>query len=98
MLKSRVGYSLKEDAYEAGLETAKEATKSLNNVKINLLYTSCKSDIKKILKGIREVTDTPVIGCTSNGGVIVPDGYIASEDGFAGMMSLDDTDLVVRVA
>ena len=98
MLKSRVGYSLKEDAYEAGLETAKEATKSLNNVKINLLYTSCKSDIKKILKGIREVTDTPVIGCTSNGGVIVPDGYIASEDGFAGMMSLDDTDLVVGVA
>ena len=29
MLKSKVGYSLKEDSYEVGLETAKEATSSL---------------------------------------------------------------------
>ena len=98
MLKSRVGYSIKEDAFEAGVEMAKETTKAMNHVKLNMLYTSCKSDIKKVIKGIREVTDKPIIGCTSNGGIMVPDGYITSDNGFAGMMSLDDEDLVVGVA
>ena len=98
MLKSRVGYSLNKDAYEAGIETAKEAVKSLNNVKLNMLYASCKSDIKKIIKGVKEVTDTPVIGCTSSGGIMVPDGYMTSEDGYAGMISLADENLVVGVA
>ena len=78
MLKSKVGYSLKEDSYEVGLETAKEATSSLSNVKLNLLYTSCKSDIKKIVKGVKEVNDAPLIGCTTSGGLIVPDGYNSS--------------------
>ena len=98
MLKSRVGYSLKEDDLEVGKDLAKETTKSLNNVRLNLLYTSCKSDIKKIVKGIRTITDTPIIGCTSSGGIMVPDGYITSEDGFAGMMSLDDEHLTIGVA
>ena len=98
MLKSRVGYSLKSDSYESGKETASESIKSLNHVKINLLYTSCKNDIKKVLKGVREVTETPIIGCTSSGGLIVPDGYITSENGFTGMMSLADEQLVVGVA
>ena len=97
MLKSVVGYSIKEDSYEAGLETA-ENLKTSKNVKLNMLYTSCKNDIKKIVKGIREVTDTPIIGCTSSGGVIVPDGYISSDHGFAGMLSLEDENLVVGVA
>lgn len=98
MLKSKVGYSIKTDALEAGNDIARETTKSLNNVRINLLYTSCKSDIKKIIKGIRAITDTPIIGCTSSGGIIVPDGYITSEEGFAGMMSLDDEHLTIGVA
>ena len=98
MLKSRVGYSLKEEGMEAGFDLAKETTKGLNHVKLNLLFTSCKSDIKKIVKGIREITETPVIGCTSNGGIMVPDGYITSKNGYAGMMSLDDEKLVVGVA
>ena len=98
MLKSNVGYSVKADSYEAGLETATAATKDLKHAKLGLLYTSCKNDIKKVLKGVKEVTDAPVIGCTSSGGIIVPDGYITSETGFAGMMCLDDKDLVVGVA
>ena len=98
MLKSRVGCSLNRDMFEAGKETAKEATKSIENVKLNMLYTSCKSDNKKVLKGVREITDAPVIGCTSNGGLIVPGGYITSENGFVGMMSLADENLKVGVA
>lgn len=98
MLKAKVGYSLQEGAKEAGLDIAQKTTKDFNHLKLNMLFTSCKSDIKKLVKGIREITETPVIGCTSNGGLIVPDGYITSENGFAGMMSLDDEHLTVGVA
>ena len=95
MLKSVVGYSEKNNNYEAGIETAKKV-KGLNHTKINFLYTSCNSDIKQIVKGIRESTDTPIIGCTSSGGVITPDGYVSSMN-FAGMLSIADEDMVVGV-
>lgn len=98
MLKSKVGYSINEDYYTMGLETAKESTKDFSNVKLNFLYTSEKCDIKKVIKGVREVTSSPIIGCTSNQGIIVPDGYITSENGFAGMLSLNDQNLTVGVA
>ena len=95
MLNAKVGYSINPDSFIQGMEAVKQSTKDLSNVKLNLLFTSCKSDIKQIVKGIEEVTDTPTIGCTSSGGIIVPDGYITSEDGFAGVMSLSDQNLVV---
>ncbi len=98
MLKSNVGYSIKEDSYEAGLETATNSIKSLKNVKLNMLFTSCKNDIKKVVKGIKEVVDSPIIGCTSNGGILVPDGYITSNHGYVGMMSLQDENMEVGVA
>ena len=98
MLKSKVGYSLNEDHYMAGIEAAKKANNDFSNVKLNLLYTSTDTDIKKVLKGMREVTDSPIIGCTSNGGIIVPDGYLTSENGYAGVLSLNDPDMVVGVA
>ena len=98
MLKANVGYSIDADEKEMGLEATIKANKGLDNIKINLLYTSCKNDIKKIMKGVREATDTPVIGCTSCEGIITPDGYITSSFGFAGMMSIDDKDLIVGVA
>lgn len=98
MLKSKVGYSINEDYYTMGLETTKESTKDFSNVKLNFLYTSEKCDIKKVIKGVREVTSSPIIGCTSNQGIIVPDGYITSENGFAGMLSLNDQNLTVGVA
>ena len=84
MLKSKVGYSVNEDNYLAGIEAAKKANNDFSNVKLNFLYTSSDTDIKKVIKGMREVTDTPIIGCTSNGGIIVPDGYVTSENGYAG--------------
>ena len=98
MLKSRVGQSIKEDSYDMGVEVATEATKNMNHLKLNILYTSCKNDIKKTIRGIRTITETPIIGCTSSGGVITPEGYITSENGFAGMMSLDDEYLNIGVA
>ena len=93
MLKSKVGYSINPDDLVMGMETAKRATKDLSNIKLNFLFLSCKSDTKRVIKGIQEVSNAPLIGCTSSGGIIVPDGYVTSEHGFAGMLSLDDLNL-----
>lgn len=98
MLKSKVGYSINPDSFMMGLESAKDAAKDFTNIKLNFLFTSVNSDIKKVVKGIHSAVDAPVIGCTSNGGIIVPDGYITSETGFAGVLSLNDPNMIVGVA
>lgn len=98
MLKSKVGYSIDVDNFRAGVETATKAVEDLSNAKLGFLYTSVKNDIKEVVKGIKSVTDAPVIGCTSSGAIMVPDGIISSYNGFAGMMMLDDIDMTVGVA
>lgn len=98
MLRSKVGYSINPDSFMTGLESAKEATKDFTNVKLNFLFTSVKNDIKSVVKGVNSATMAPVIGCTSSGGIIVPDGVISSETGFSGVLSLNDSDMVVGVA
>lgn len=98
MLKSNVGYSIHPDSYSAGEETAKKTLENSSNAKLGLLFTSVKNDIKEVIKGIRNVTDTPIIGCTSSGAIMVPDGIISSDNGFTGMMSLDDENMTIGVA
>lgn len=98
MLKSNVGYSINEDEVLMGFEAIRKSTKELENVKLNFLFTSANNDIKKIIKGVQNSTDAPIIGCTSSGGIIVPDGVINSENGYAGILSLDDPDMKVGVA
>lgn len=98
MLKSGVGYSKNLDYYVSGIETAEMATNDLNEQKLGFLYTSCNDDIKEVLKGIRTITSVPLIGCTSSGGLIVPDGIIESNESYAGMLVLNDSEMTVGVA
>ncbi len=98
MLKAKVGYSINPDHFMMGFDAAKDSCKDFSNVKCNFVFTSEKCNMKKIIKGVESVTDAPIIGCTSSGGIIVPDGYITSPDGFCGVLSLNDPDLVVGVA
>lgn len=98
MLKSGVGYSINEDNLVMGMETAKSALKEISNAKICFLYTSEKNNIKEIIQGIRKVTNMPIIGSTSNEAIIVEDGIITSENGFAGMMAMEDKNLTIGVA
>ena len=86
MLKAKVGYSTSDDSYQTGVETAKKAVKDMSNPKLAFLYTSVKNDIKSVIKGVKSVINVPTIGCTSSGGIIVEDGSITSDNGFAGMM------------
>ena len=98
MLKSKVGYSINPDDFMSGFESAKESTKDFNNVKLNFLYTSVNNDVKKVIKGVQSANSAPVIGCTSSGGIIVPDGYITSEEGYTGILSLNDQNMIVGTA
>ena len=98
MLKSKVGYSTNNDSYTSGIETATKSIEGLKDPKISFLYTSCNSNNKQIINGIRSVTDTPIIGSTSSGGIIVPDGIIRSKDGFSGMITISDEKLKVGLA
>lgn len=98
MLKSKVGHSIDANNFKAGVETATKATEGMQNVKIGFLYTSEKNDMKEVVKGARNIIDAPVIGCTSSGAIMTPDGIISSDNGFAGMMVLDDPDMTVGVA
>ena len=98
MLKSNVGYSINPDSYIAGQETAATATENLSSAKLGFLFASVKNDIKEVIKGIKSITNTPIIGCTSNGAIMVPDGIITSDNGFSGMLMLDDENLKVGVA
>ncbi len=97
MLKSNVGYSMEEDSFSSGATTAKNAKKGLKP-KIGFLYTSVLSNVKEVVRGVRSVTEAPIIGCTSSGAIIVPEGIVASPNGFSGMLMMDDAKMEVGVA
>lgn len=98
MLKSKIGYSINENSFAVGQETAMKACVDLPDTKLGFLFTSEKNDIKQVVQGIKNVTDTPIIGCTSSGAIIVPDGIITSENGYAGMLMISEKDMKVGVA
>lgn len=98
MLKSNVGYSTETESYLAGQETATKAQENLVNPKLGFLFTSVKNDLKEVIKGVQSATKAPIIGCTSSGAIIVPDGIITSDNGFAGMLMLDDENLNIGLA
>jgi len=95
MLKAKVGYSKIEDAYEAGVEAAKQAAE-VGKAKVALLFNSVGYDQKKLMEGVKSVLpEVDVIGCTSSAGIITPDGYMIDEKGTVGILTLDDDDLIV---
>ncbi len=98
MLKSTVGYSTNPDSFTRGLECATKTIKDEKNVSCSFLFTSSNSEISKLVKGIQSINNSPIIGCTSSGGIIVPDGYITSRTGFSGMLSLIDDNMSVGLA
>lgn len=97
-MKAKVGYSVATEGFLSGCETAKMALEG-TKAKVGLLFTSCVLDQKKIVEGIRSVSQTPFIGCTSSNAIIVPKaGYIDNEEGYSGMLSFEGEGLVVGVA
>ncbi len=99
MLKSKVGYSVEADSFASGKETASKTMSEGMAPKVGMLYSSCLYNQEELIKGVKSVyPNMPVIGCTSSGAIIVPDGIISGEKGFSGMMVLEDADMNVAVA
>lgn len=98
MFKTKVGYSVDENSFASGAETARGAIDEKS--KVGFLFTSVVQDQKEIIKGVKSVNkDIPIIGCTSSAAIVVPDkGYLANETGYSGMMTFGGDDLLVGVA
>ena len=98
-MKANVAWSTDENAYLAGKACAKKAVLDLIQTKVAFIFSSVKYDQKALIDGAKEVLGSaPIIGCTSNGGILVPDGYITSNNGFAGILAIGDPDTAVGVA
>lgn len=98
MFKANVGYSIKPNSFESGAETITKALEGLENPKIALVFSAEEYDQNELLKGIRSVTNIPVIGCTSSEAVITPDGIISSPEGQSAAMVFDDDNIRVGCA
>ena len=99
MLKSNVSWSTNVDSYTQGKEAAEKAVVDLIQTKVAFLYTSVDCNVEKVLEGAKaELGTAPIIGCTSSAGIITPDGFISSDNGFTGILALGDPDLTVGVA
>ena len=95
MFKTKVGYSENADAFKSGAETA--AMAQLADAKVGLLFTSVVLDQAEVVKGIRSVAGTHVLGCTSSAAICVKDGYLNKETGYSGIMAFGG-DVEVGVA
>ena len=98
-MKAQTGSSITADPIAAGREAAQQAAAGLTEVKIAFVYSGVQYDQKALLAGVsHELPGVPLIGNTSFTGVITPEGFISSEDGFVGILALAGDDLVVGVA
>ncbi|MGN0332705.1 MAG: FIST signal transduction protein [Lachnospiraceae bacterium] len=99
MMKGNTGSSINSNPKTAGAEAAAKAKAGLDAVNMAYVYASCDYDLDAMLAGIaEELPGVPVIGNTSFTGVITPEGYISSEDGFVGIMAVSDPDMAVGIA
>ena len=91
MLKSNVSWSTNTDSYTQGKEAAKKAVVDLIQTKVAFLFTSVDCNVSKVLEGAKaELGTAPIIGCTSSAGIITPEAFISSENGFTGILALGD--------
>lgn len=98
-MKTMVGSSILTNSYDAGVDTANNALKGIKAPKIGLLFTSIKYNQNEVIRGIKSVSpDLKVIGCTTAGCIMTPDGIISGDNGYAGMMVLEDNELTIGVS
>lgn len=98
MLSSNVGYSIAMDALKSGEDVARKTSDTMFNPRIGLLYANYQ-DSEKVLEGVKNILqEVPIIGSTVKDAIMVQDGIISCETGFAGMLILDDEDMHISVA
>ena len=99
MLKANVGSSVLKNAKAAGKEAALASAAGLSNVGAAFVYGSCGYDIADMMAGVKEaLPNVPSFGNTSFTGVITPDGYVSSDDGFVAVMALSGAEMKTGTA
>ena len=94
-MKTKVGYSTHKLAFTSSIETATMA--NIKEAKLGLVFTSPNQEQDQIIKGIKSLTNTPIIGCTSSTAIMTHDSYENPETGYTAMMTFFG-DIVVGVA
>lgn len=98
-MKANVGSSVNSCPKTAGAEAAAKAKQGMEQIKMVFAYASCEYDLDAVLAGIAdEMPGIPVIGNTSFTGVITPEGFISSDDGFAAVMAVAEEGMCVGIA
>lgn len=99
MLRIKTSSSINKDVVIAGKDAANKFKDSLPDMKMAFVYSRAQYEQNKLIQSIsKELPNVPLIGNTSFTGVITPEGFISSDDGFVGIMGLIDPDLKVGVA
>ncbi|MEG1799300.1 MAG: FIST N-terminal domain-containing protein [Synergistaceae bacterium] len=99
MLKANVGSSVLKCAKSAGKEAALAAAAGLESVGAVFVYGSCGYDIADMMAGVEEaLPGVPAFGNTSFTGIITPEGFVSSDDGFIGVMALSDPEMKIGAA
>ncbi|MBP2025153.1 FIST signal transduction protein [Peptoniphilus stercorisuis] len=99
MLRIKTSSSINKDVVTAGKDAANKFKDSLPDMKMAFVYSGAQYEQNKLIQSIsKELPNIPLIGNTSFTGVITPEGFISSDDGFVGIMGLIDPDLKVGVA
>jgi hypothetical protein len=98
MVKTSVGSSINPNAQQAGVEAAAKVKQNLDAIKLAFVHSGVQYDQKLLLDGIAsELPGVPLIGNTSFTGVITPEGFVGSDDGFVGIFAIAG-DVTVGVA
>ncbi len=88
MMTSKIGQSTLKDAKAAGKEAAMQV-KDLQDSKLLFVYAGVQYNFDDLVAGIKEIIpNVPIVGNSSFTGVVTPDGYISSDDGFVGIMAM----------
>lgn len=98
MIKTNVGSSVNPIPLQAGAEAAIAAKEGLSDVKLAFVYSGVQYEQSLLIGSIaNELPDVPIVGNTVFTGVITPEGFISSDDGFVGVYLISG-DVTVGVA
>ncbi len=99
-MKINLTWCTNENSKISGKTCAKKAVLDLNETKIAFIINSNKYNQEELIKGVKSVIGTaPIIGYSSNEGIIVADGYLDSrKTPFAAMFAIGDNETKVGTA
>lgn len=96
MLKGKVEITIKETALAAGENIAKICMGDSD--KINFVFASPNYDPNEFIKGLKSKGSIDNLIGFSTRAILTTDGCVVNEEGFAGLLSIEDENLVVGIA